>query len=343
MSNAPREKAMSSAPRALRPDTFWQRNRKSNGYLLRSRVGRGFVSFVRALLLFGLCFMIIQPILTKISVSIMTESDLYDSTVIVLPRNLTTDNYTLTAMLMTYSKALFNTLWITFIIALVQVAACTLVGYGFARFNFPLKKFWFACVLLVIIVPPQTISTSLYLSFQFFDVLGIFKAITGSAINLRKSLVPYVLMSATCMGLKNGLYIFMVRQYFKGIPQSLEEAAYVDGCGNFATFIKVLLPDAIPILVSCFLFSFVWQWTDRFYTRNFLTGYTMLSSELATLADRLAFHVGNKLQSTNAVSVARTQQIVSTGVLMGVAPVILLYIFAQRGFVESLSSTGLKD
>ena len=82
-------------------------------------------------------------------------------------------------------------------------------------------------------------------------------------------------MSLTCMGLKNGLYIYMMRQYFKGIPTSLEEAAYVDGCGTFHTFVKIMLPDAMPTIASCFLFSFVWQWTDIFYTRLFLPSTAM--------------------------------------------------------------------
>ena len=66
-------------------------------------------------------------------------------------------------------------------------------------------------------------------------------------------------MSAGCMGLKNGLYIFMIRQYFRNIPKELEEAAYVDGCGTLKTFVRIMLPDAKPILTSCFLFAFVWQ------------------------------------------------------------------------------------
>ena len=79
-----------------------------------------------------------------------------------------------------------------------------MVGYGFARFEFPFKKFWFLCVMLVIVIPPQTISTSLHLHFRYFDILGIIQAVTGHTLNLRGSVLPYYLMSAGCMGLKNG-------------------------------------------------------------------------------------------------------------------------------------------
>ena len=324
--------------------SFWERNRKSHGMLLKNTLAHGSVSVVRALLVFGLCFMIIQPLLMKLSVSFMTESDLYDTTVTLLPRHLTLENYELAASdtLLSYWKSLFNTFWISLVTAILQVAACTVVGYGFARFDFPLKKFWFACVILVIIVPPQTISTSLYMYFSKFDIFGIFQATTGKPLNLRNSFTPYALMCATCMGLKDGLYIFMIRQYFKGIPVSLEEAAYVDGCGSFHTFWKVMLPDALPIMTSCFLFAFVWQWTDRFYTNNFLRGFQTLSGNLPGIQQRL-----NQLKSTTGqtlqVSTSRVQQMISTSVIMTIAPLLVLYVFAQRGFVESLATSGLKD
>ena len=183
--------------------SFWARNRKSGGYLLRKTVRRKGYQLIRFLLLFGLCFMIIQPLLDKLSVSFMAERDLYDSTVISIPRHLTTANYSLAAskILLNYGTTFLNTLIVSLAVSVLQIAACTLVGYGFARFEFPFKKFWFAAVIITVIIPPQTISSSLYLHFNFFDIFGIFKATTGSSLNLRDSPIPYALMSATCMGL----------------------------------------------------------------------------------------------------------------------------------------------
>ena len=158
-----------------------------------------FISFVRFILLFGLCFMIIQPILNKISVSFMTEGDLYDPVVINIPAHFTTANYQLSAKLMNYKLAFKNSMITSLTIGLLQVAVCTLVGYGFARYEFPFKKFWFGCVLLMIIIPPQIMSTSLYLHFKFFDFLGIAKLVTGNTINLRGSVLPYYLLSAGCL------------------------------------------------------------------------------------------------------------------------------------------------
>jgi len=162
------------------------------------------------------------------------------------------------------------------------------------------------------------------------------------------SVMGFFLLSATGMGLKSGLYIFMLRQYFRGMPKELEEAAWVDGCGKLRTFIQIMLPDAVPMLTSCFLFSFVWLWTDSFYTTLFLTKYRMLSSGLGGIADRYGQWYGSVYLpslpgSISAMApVGETQMIIATGMLMCLIPLILLYIVAQRAFVESLSLTGIK-
>lgn len=327
---------------AVKRESFWERNRKSGGYLFRKKSKETVFKIVRAFMLFGMCFLILQPILNKISVSFMEEQDLYNSTVIAVPEHFTTENYRLAAELMSFWTTLRNTLLVSVSIALLQIAVCTLVGYGFARFDFPLKKMWFACVLLVIIVPPQTISTSLYLHFRYFDILGIFSAIKGEGLNLRGSMIPYYLMSAGCMGLKNGLYIYMIRQFFRNIPKELEEAAYVDGCGILSTFVKIMLPDATPILTSCFLFSFVWEWTDSFYARMFMGNTRLLATELAAMGDRIDKYVANVMGNAAGASVGYMSCMISTGILMVIIPLLILYLFAQKGFVESISGSGIK-
>ena len=142
---------------------------------------------------------------------------------------------------------------------------------------------------------------------------------------------------------QNGLYIYLIRQFFRNIPKELEEAAYVDGCGTFKTFVIIMLPDAKPILTSCFLFSFVWQWTDGFYSRMFLGNLKLVSTALSVIVDELSSYIMRLLGlQTGTVSVAYSNCILSTGTLMIILPLIILYLFAQRGFVESLSQTGIK-
>ncbi len=314
---------------------YWERNRLSGGELFQKDALKVFVAITRFILLFGLCFLILQPLINKVSVSLMEEQDLYNPLIITLPEHVTTDNYKLAALFMNYWEVLKNTFLISITIALLQIIVCTFVGYGFARFDFPFKKFWFGCVILLIVIPPQTISTSLFLHFQYFNFFG-------KTVNLSGSVLPYYLMSAGCMGLKCGLYIYMVRQFFRNMPKELEEAAYVDGLGTFGTFIRIMLPDAKPILVSCFLFAFVWQWTDVFYTKLFLGKIPMLSSKLSIIADTLDSYVKGKLENPAGASVGYTQCIVSTGTLMVITPILLIYLFMQKGFTESIARSGIK-
>ena len=325
--------------------SFKARNQKAGGYLFKAHAKKWTVSIMRGLLLFGLCFMIIQPMLTRFGTSLMVEKDLYDSTVVLLPRTPTLDNYRIVFDLTNFPKSMINTVWSSLLVSLFQVASCTLVAYGFARYSFPLKKLWFGCVVALIIIPPQTIATALYMNFQSFDIFGIFTAIRGKPLNLHGSLSPYLLMSMTCMGLKNGLYIYMLRQYFRGIPKSLEEAAYVDGCSTMRTFVEIMLPDAMPTVTSCFLFSFVWQWTDLFYTRNFLATSTrpLYSTELSTIVSRMSRYFSNDASKPIIVPAGRQQQLISIGVLVCCIPLIILYVFTQRVFVQSIALSGTKE
>ena len=330
MTKAKKEKAV------VQKRSFWERNEASNGILLKETSKNYAIPIFRAILLFGMCFMILQPILNKISLSFMAEKDLYDSTIIVIPKNFSLNNWKISLDLMGYKEALFNTIWVSVLVSVLEVFVCSLVGYGFSRFNFPLKRFWFFCVILVIVIPPQTISTSLFLHFRYFNLFGV-------TLNLRGSILPYVMLCFGCMGLKNGLYIFMIRQFFMGFPFELEEAAYVDGCGPFKTFFSIMIPGAKPIITSCFLFSFVWQWTDSFYSSLFLGRLQLLSINLASIVERFGSYLSmiNGGGSTLAPQ-GYAQAVLSTGVLMTVLPLILLYLFCQKLFVESLASTGVK-
>ncbi len=315
--------------------SFWERNEASGGLLLKEASKKWAISILRAILLFGMCFMILQPILNKFSLSFMSEKDLYDTTIIVLPKHFSLNNWKIAADLLNYKKSIFNTAWISLLVSVIEVFVCSLVGYGFSRFQFPLKRFWFFCVILTILIPPQTISTALYLSFNHFNFFGKY-------YNLRGSIIPYLLMCCGCMGLKNGLYIFMIRQYFLGFPFELEEAAYVDGCGPFTTFIRIMIPGAKPILTSCFLFSFVWQWTDGFYAQLFLSKFRLTSVEISQIVERFGAYLSKLNGATTLAPVGYSNAILSTAILLIIIPIIVLYLFCQRLFVESLASTGVK-
>ncbi len=325
---------------------FRERNRKSGGYLLRKKIGRLVFCVCRAILIFGLCFLILQPLLQKISISFMEERDLYDSTVISIPRHFSISAYEYAWQMLKGFQSLWTSFYVAILVAALQVISCTLVGYGFARYKFPFKNVWFACVILMIIVPPQTTMVPLYLYFQDFDILGIIGLFNkGKGLNLLGSLTPYLLMCATCTGFKAGLYIYLMRQHFRNEPKELEEAAYVDGCGRLRTFVQILLPGARPIMVSCFLFSFVWQWTDAHYSKIFFAqayGWTMVTNRLSGLVDNLNAYFRTIYGQSYQISNAFGNQVLSTATLITLVPLIVIYVLAQKSFVESISQSGIK-
>ncbi|MDR0554980.1 MAG: carbohydrate ABC transporter permease [Treponema sp.] len=285
----------------------------------------------RGLLVAGMCFMILQPVLVKLSSSFKSVEDARDSTVQNIPRRLSLENYVYVSRAISYPANFLRSLAVVIPGAILQIAACTLAAYGFARFRFPAQNLLFFLVIIIIVTPAQMIASPLYLNFRFFDVFGIFRLITGQPLNLLNKPISYYLVYATGLGLKGGLYIFIMRQYFLGAPKELEEAAWVDGCGSLRTFAQIMLPDAMPMITSCFLFSFVWQWADGYYVSLFMPRYGVLANTIGGLLGE----VWNFLTVLN-------QNRLYTGFLMCIAPPLLVYLFAQRLFVASLSQTGIK-
>ena len=195
----------------------------------------------RTALIAGLAFMILFPLSTKISRSFMTWEDVNDPTVYYIPRNFTLDNFRVAWTGLQYPITLLKSIGITGMVTLLQTASCTLVAYGLARFDFIGKKFLFATIILTLLIPPQAILTPLYLRFRYFNPVQIF--ITGgimSGISLINTLVPFVILSATALAFKSGLYIYMLRQFFTNMPKELVESAFMDGCGHFRTFYRIM-------------------------------------------------------------------------------------------------------
>lgn len=139
------------------------------------------------------------------------------------------------------------------------------------------------------------------------------------------------------MGLKNGLYIYLARQFFRNMPKELEEAALIDGAGFAGTFFRVMLPSARPILTVIFLFSSVWQWTDIFYTSWFVPKLNTLSMQL----NSLAYTVMDKENISQSLDQYYANQISATGCLLAILPLIVLYVLMQRQFIEGIERSGI--
>lgn len=290
---------------------------------------------VRAVLLTGLCFMILYPLIVKFTASIMPVDDMYDATVRFVPRSTTLQQYRIAWEWMKYPRVLLNTLGLTLTVSILQLASCTVVGYGFGRFDFRGKNIVFAMVLLTLVVPPEMVMIPLFLNFRFFDLFGL---IPDPGINLLGSYWPFILTSCTSMGLKNGLFIYIMSHFFRNMPDSLEEAAEIDGASSFATFYRIMLPGAKPAMVIVFLFAFVWQWNDLFYLDLFIrSGDGYLSYSLRNFALRF---VSNSPDSSQYPWHYRSL-LNNAGMMLFMAPLLILYLFMQRHFVESIERTGL--
>ena len=294
----------------------------------------------RFIILLGVSFVIIYPFITKIAGSFMSQDDFIDVTVRLIPKNFTLDTYKAIFTELGYWEAFINTLILSLSCAILQMFVSCLVGYGLAKFRFKGNMLVFVAVILTMVVPHSTIQLSMFLKFRYFDVFGIYGAI-GNALGVAKpyfeltnSFAPLIIMSATGLAFKNGLYVFMMRQFFLGVPDELEESAYIDGSGTFKTFVQIILPLSIPMMITVFLFAFAWQWTDEFYTGVFFTNVkTLLMPHIVDIPDSLVTEYAGQSLFYSAVN--------NTCGLCIIAPLIIIYLFCQRYLVQGIERSGI--
>lgn len=160
--------------------------------------------------------------------------------------------------------------------------------------------------------------------------------ITEAGINLCNTYFPLILLSLGGLAFKNGLYIFLLRQFFRGIPDELEESAYMDGSGPFRTFIQIILPVSIPMMITVFLFAFCWQWTDDFYTGLFFNSTNV--NLLVKIVD-----IPSSLKMDYAGQDLYYSAIRNTCGLMIIAPLVILYAFCQRFLVQGIEHSGIAN
>ncbi len=323
---------------------FWERMKAKliNLYTVKRVVWYLF----RFLLLLGISYVILFPFFSKISSSFMSPEDFVDVTVRLIPKHPTLDTYKAIIVDNDYLLALLNTFVLSLVCALLQTFVCCIIGYGFAKFKFKGNSLLFLCVIFTMVVPHTTLQLSLFMKFRYFDILGIVNLLGGGlidAINLTDGTTsinfintnwPLYIMSITGLAYKNGLNIFLLRQFYRGIPDELEESAYLDGSGVFRTFFSIIIPLSVTMLITVFMFSFCWQWTDNFYTNLFYT----------TAGDKLLpdiIKVPKSLDVNYAGQSLYTSAITNTCGILIMAPLIVLYLFGQRYIVQGIERSGI--
>ena len=302
----------------------------------------------RFLLLLGISYVILYPFASKILQSVFSPTDLLQTDVLLVSKYPTLDTYKYLITENSYLECVFNTAVLSLMCAVIQTFVCAFIGYGFAKFKFKGNGLVFVFVLFTLLVPHKVIASALVQHFVNFDFLGILEATVykwfGMNTGLHGSYAPFVLMSATGLGFKNGLFVLIFRQFYRGIPDELEEASYVDGYGVFKTFFRILLPCSVPMLITVFILSFSWQWTDIFYTNLFmpnsdtilLTSNAFWSTIPTTLKDiSEATLLGNQMASNSFSAI-----VMNTAGMLVVAPLIVLYLFCQRYLIQGIEHSG---
>lgn len=306
---------------------------EERSYLRRRAVKDRALPLFRTVILAGLSFVILYPLIYMISCAFRDSSDMTDPTVMWVPRHYTLDVIRETIDAMDYWSTLKNTLILNIGCSLVQVIACAVTGYGFARFRFRGKKLLFGIVIMMILVPAQVISLPLYTQFRSFGIKGLF------SLNLIDSGLTMYLPAATANGIRSGLMILIFVQFFRGLPRELEDAAYIDGCGPFRTFVSVMAPNAAAAFLTVFLFSVVWYWNDYYVSTTFFTDTKTIALMLTNLDSLLKI----KLFDDPMVQISPREQIVwkEAGCLLSIAPVLVMYVFMQKHFTEGIERSGI--
>lgn len=311
-----------------------------SSYRLKKQAQHLLWVIVRTLLIVGIAFVILHPVVEKISMSFKEEIDMYDPTVDLIPKNFTLSNYIEMIDVMEYVPTLFSTLLLCTGTALLTTLSTTMAGYGFAKFPFRLNKPLFACVILCMVIPPQTIMMSQFLNMKFFSFWGLTNLFGFQGFDLTNSPASLFLLSAFCSGIKNAFFIFIMRQYFKGFPNELYEAAAIDGAGQFRIFAKIMLPAALTMMVTVFLFMFVWQYNDSYYTNMLVGNFRTMTSELRRAASdsRLEIFLTGIIPTSSGT---KADMLKVSGEMLAIFPLVVVYLIGQRFLLEGVERSGL--
>jgi multiple sugar transport system permease protein len=290
---------------------------------------------VRSVLLIGLSFVILFPTIQQVLMALRAPEDVNNPAVIWIPETWSLVNIKIASIVLDYKSALFNTFKLSLISTILQIASTALAGYAFSRLKFKGSNVLFILVILTIITPPQALSLAQYLYFRSINLIG-------------KETSIY-LMSAFGMGIRSGIFIYIFRSFFKGLPKELEESAMIDGAGVFRIFRSVMLPNARGAIITVGLFAFVWQWNDAYYVKIFevsTEAFPLLTMRLINAAENMyaaLFYTGglNLIGQDVWENPVFLALITNVSALLMMLPLLILYLFVQKQFVESIERTGI--
>ncbi len=317
-------------------------------YLFRNKSKQTSVKVLSLVLILGLCFTILYPILSLVPVVFSSVEDLGNPNVIWIPQEFSTVSFKMATRLVMpqgIMSMLKSVLYAAFIMVL-QVFFSAMVGYSLARVKFWGRGVVFGMVILVFLLPRQSLLLAQYISFVHFDVLGIMDLFTAAGeINLINNPIVLVLLAVFGFGVNQSLFIFLFSQFFKNIPKELEEASLIDGCGFYKTYFRIMLPNAIPIISTVGILSFVWNYGDTYYTNYFNPNgeymSTLLSSTFVSANKEFILNALTNWYDVPVTSDMAFDAVKQAGVLIFLIPLLIVYLIGQRKLVENMENSGL--
>lgn len=315
--------------------------------LVAKRTLQGFIfKLFGATLILGMCFSILYPILKLFPMVFCDVEDLGNPDVVWVPIHysivsfraairLVFGNFSTMALSLLYAAA----------IAFIQVIICAMAGYTIGRIKIPFKNLIFFLVIFTFVVPPQSLLISQYLRFKNFDILGLFTLFTGDTIDLINNPITLFVLSFLGMGLKQSLFIYIFSSFFQGLPKELEEAALIDGCGFYKTYIRIALPNAVPSIMVVAVLSFIWNYGDTYYTGYFHPEGPYLAMKLnqtfaATNSNNIVSAVQTWYDAPAASSFAY-DAVKQAAVLIYLIPLLVGYFIVQKRLVENFAASGI--
>ena len=303
-------------------------------------------SVLRTFILIGLTFVILLPIFQRFSFALRHPMDISNPQVIWIPERISNINYRIAYQLLDFGNTVWNTLIISVFSMMIQIMSSAVAGYAFARLKFKGSNILFYIILFTIVIPYETLHIARLLYFTNTPFLGL---------KLIGNIFAMFIMSAFGMGIRSAIFIYLFRQFFKGLPTELEESAQVDGAGVFRTFWSVMLPNARGAVVTVGLFAFVWQWNDYYFARLFqysANNFPVFSTKLAGGTEQLFTVLSGWVARGDDFFKELTDEtvrqntlfyglIANTAALLMMLPLLIGYFFVQKLFVESIERTGI--
>ena len=325
----------------------------------RSFHPRVFMEFTTNLLLGALiiciCFAILYPLLTLMPLAFTDLRELGDPNSIWIPSVFSFNNFEFVFRYVMRNEAtnrgdimiLVYSILYALSIALIQLFMSAMAGYALARTKFWGKNLVFILVIFVFLIPRQSFLITQYLNFKQFDLFGLVTLINGSPIDLINKPITLYLLAIFGFSVNQSLFIFILRQFFMSMPKELEEAALIDGAGFYKCYFRIILPNAMPALLTIGVLAFVWAYGDVYYTSYFhpdgpyfgkiidMTFKDANNRWYITVAARNWFQASQ----TNALSF---ESLLQASILTFLTPLLIIYFLVQRKIVENLDSIGIK-